>query len=78
MTRTELPVIFYDFDILFPTVQYFYFCVSFIYYSMYVHFTFRLLQSSVASRACKYGIELCSEEAKVIFNDWKKDPDNYM
>ena len=38
----------------------------------------RLLQSSVASRACKYGIVSCLEQASNRFNEWRADPDNYM
>ncbi|CAC5369051.1 ANPEP [Mytilus coruscus] len=37
-----------------------------------------LLQSSVASRACKYGIKTCADEATRIFNAWKDKIEDYI
>ncbi|XP_076118297.1 aminopeptidase N-like [Mytilus galloprovincialis] len=37
-----------------------------------------LLQSSVASRACKYGIKSCADEASTIFNEWRDQIEEYI
>ncbi|CAG2202848.1 ANPEP [Mytilus edulis] len=37
-----------------------------------------LLQSSVASRACKYGIKSCADKATMIFNEWRDQIEEYI